>query len=154
MLRFGLLALVRCDGHTGGRCFRLLYCAAGKTLLPGYVMMHEHLIYLDHTAPVPAYRSESVPMPPLYLAAVDEAHQLGATVTAHLCSVTFDEASAIGIDDRVGTIAEGKQADMILIDGRPDEKIESVAKVAIVLRDGVAWDPEALIDSVRGTVGR
>lgn len=390
----------------------------GKTLLPGYVMLHEHLLYLDPTGPLPAYSSESVPMPPLYLAAgtttmrttgtmnasddlqvrdlirngrlagpeifvtapflegpgsfafqlnptespeearlfvrywvsegassfkaymnisrevlaaaIDEAHRLGATVTGHLCSVSFEEASALGIDnlehglavasdlaegkepdkcpglpwekqaelmdpdnpavralietlvargvtvtstlpvfaaglhpaiptqdslallsprsrqaaestwirllkdsgsaraqagrlllaremafekafvqvggslvvgtdptgwggtlppnsthaalillveagftpleaislatlngakflgvdDRVGTIAEGKQADLILIDGRPDEAIESVTKVAMVFRDGVAWNPAALIESVRGTVGR
>jgi imidazolonepropionase-like amidohydrolase len=392
--------------------------AAGKTLLPGYVMLHEHLVYLDHTAALPAYSSESLPMPPLYLAAgtttmrttgtvnasddlqvrglieagrmagpdihvtapflegpgsfafqlnptvspeearlfvrywvsegatsfkaymnvsravlaaaIDEAHGLGATVTGHLCSVSFEEASALGIDnlehglavasdlaeskepdrcpglpwakqaelmdpdspavralietlvargvavtstlpvfaaglhpaiptqeslallsprsrqaaeaiwirllkdpdseraqagrllleremafekalveaggtlvvgtdptgwggtlppnsthaalillveagftpleaislatmagakflgvdDRVGTIAEGKQADLILIDGRPDQEIESVAKVTMVFRDGVAWDPAALIESVRGKVGR
>lgn len=390
----------------------------GSTLLPGYVMLHEHLIYLDHTAALPAYSSESLPMPPLYLAAgtttmrttgtmnasddlqvrelieagrmagpdihvtapfiegpgsfafqlnptespaqarlfvrywvgegatsfkaymyvsravlaaaIDEAHELGATVTGHLCSVTFEEASALGIDnlehglavasdlaeskepdrcpglswaeqaelmdpdspavralietlvardvavtstlpvfaagihpaiptqkslallsprsrqaaeaiwirllqepdsrraqtgrllleremafekafveaggtlvvgtdptgwggtlppnsthaalillveagftpleaislatsagakflgvdDRVGTIAEGKQADLILIEGRPDLDIASVTRVQMVFRAGVGWDPDALIDSVRGKVGR
>jgi hypothetical protein len=31
-------------------------------------------------------------------AAIDEAHRLGARVTGHLCSVTFTEAAALGID--------------------------------------------------------
>jgi imidazolonepropionase-like amidohydrolase len=161
--------------------------ATGKTLLPGFVMMHEHLIYLNPTGSLPSYTSEHLPMPPLYLAAgtttmrttgtvnanddlqvkqliddgrvpgprlfvtapfiegpgsfayqlrpnltaddvrlfvrywvnagatsfkaymnvsqevlgaaIDEAHNLGATVTGHLCSVTFEEASALGIDN-------------------------------------------------------
>jgi imidazolonepropionase-like amidohydrolase len=63
-------------------------------------------------------------------------------------------AKFLGVDDRVGMIAEGKQADLILIDGRPDQEIESVANVTMVFRDGVAWDPAALIESVRGKVGR
>lgn len=32
-------------------------------------------------------------------AAIDEAHKLGVTVTGHLCSVTFEQASELGIDN-------------------------------------------------------
>ena len=32
-------------------------------------------------------------------AAIDEAHKLGVKVTAHLCSVTYREAVALGIDN-------------------------------------------------------
>lgn len=50
-------------------------------------------------------------------AAIDEAHRLGAAVTGHLCSVSFEEASALGIDNLehglavASDLAEGKQPD-------------------------------------------
>jgi hypothetical protein len=69
---FQHLAHLSADRRDQLRIAAQLIDAAGKTLLPGYVMMYEHLVYLDHTTPVPVYSSESVPMPPLYLARWDD----------------------------------------------------------------------------------
>ena len=55
---------------------------AGGTLLPGFVMLHEHLIYLDPTASLPAYSSEHLPMPPLYLAAGTTTARTTGTMSA------------------------------------------------------------------------
>lgn len=67
---------------------------------------------------------------------------------------TQSGARFLGVDDEVGTIEIGKRANLILVDGKPDQTIEDVTGVHMVFKDGVAWDPEALIDTARGLVGR
>ena len=53
----------------------------------------------------------------------------------------------------VGSIATGKQADLIVIDGDPSARIDDIRKVSIVFKEGVGYDPAKLIASVRGKVG-
>ncbi len=78
----------------------------------------------------------------------------GFTPLEALSMATQTGARFLGIENSVGTIAVGKRADLVLIEGNPDQDITEVQNVSIVFRDGVAYDPDALIDSVRGTVGR
>ena len=52
-----------------------------------------------------------------------------------------------------GTIAAGKDADLVVVDGNPAAKITDVEKVEIVFKDGVGYDPRSLIESVRGLMG-
>ena len=55
--------------------------------------------------------------------------------------------------DRIGTIAAGKHADLVVLKGDPSTRITDVENVELVFKDGVAYDPAKLIDSVRGMVG-
>ena len=55
--------------------------------------------------------------------------------------------------DRIGTIAAGKQADLVVIKGDPSKKIEDIENVETVFKDGIGYDSAKLIDSVRGVVG-
>jgi len=55
--------------------------------------------------------------------------------------------------DRIGTIAAGKQADLVVVKGDPGQKISDVENVELVFKDGIAYDPAKLINSVRGMVG-
>jgi len=55
--------------------------------------------------------------------------------------------------DQVGTIAPGKQADLVVIAGDPSTNIADMEKIETVFKDGVAYDPSKLIESVRGMVG-
>jgi imidazolonepropionase-like amidohydrolase len=55
---------------------------------------------------------------------------------------------------RVGFLAVGKQADLVLVDGKPDEDIAQSTRIDLVFRNGIAYDRKKLIDSVRGKVGR
>ena len=55
--------------------------------------------------------------------------------------------------DRIGSIAIGKQADLVVIDGNPAARIEDVRKVSMVFKQGVGYDPARLIASVKGKVG-
>jgi imidazolonepropionase-like amidohydrolase len=67
---------------------------------------------------------------------------------------TLDGARFQRIEGRVGSIARGKQADLVLVDGKPDEDIAQLAKIDLVFRNGIAYDRQKLIESVRGKVGR
>jgi len=53
-----------------------------------------------------------------------------------------------------GTLAAGKQADIVIVLGNPANNISDIRNVAIVLKDGVAYGPAKLIESVTGRVGR
>jgi imidazolonepropionase-like amidohydrolase len=55
--------------------------------------------------------------------------------------------------DKVGTIAVGRQADLVVINGNPAASIGDIRKVETVFRQGVGYDPAKLIASVNGKVG-
>lgn len=62
--------------------------------------------------------------------------------------VTLGAASVARRAGDLGTIAPGKLADMVLVDGNPAERISDVRKVSLVMKDGVVFDPGALLASV------
>src|SRR6185503_16932970 len=66
---------------------------------------------------------------------------------------TLNGARYLGRADRIGSIATGKQADLVVIDGNPAETISDIRKVQMVFRQGVGYDPAKLIASVAGRVG-
>jgi imidazolonepropionase-like amidohydrolase len=66
---------------------------------------------------------------------------------------TSNGAKYLGRDARVGTIATGKQADLVIINGDPSKTIADIRSVETVFKAGVGFDPVKLIDSVRGKVG-
>ncbi len=53
-----------------------------------------------------------------------------------LVSATSLNASALGLGDRIGTVAPGYQADLIALDGNPLDSIEVVRRVVFVMRGG------------------
>jgi hypothetical protein len=66
---------------------------------------------------------------------------------------TENGARFLGEANRIGTLAPGKQADLVLIHGDPGKSIADIEKVEIVFKDGIGYDSAKLIDSVRGLVG-
>jgi imidazolonepropionase-like amidohydrolase len=66
---------------------------------------------------------------------------------------TLTSAQVIGADRERGTIAAGKLADMILIDGDPTAQIEDVHKIAVVIKGGRVYDP-AQIEAALGIAPR
>ena len=66
---------------------------------------------------------------------------------------TYNGAQYLGDDGRVGTIAPGKQADLVVVKGDPSQKIQDIENVEIVFKDGVGYDSAKLIESVREVVG-
>jgi imidazolonepropionase-like amidohydrolase len=66
---------------------------------------------------------------------------------------TQNGAIYLGESDRIGSIAAGKAADLVVIAGNPAQNIEDVENVQLVFKDGVGFDPAKLTQSVQGLVG-
>jgi imidazolonepropionase-like amidohydrolase len=66
---------------------------------------------------------------------------------------TLNGAKLLGELDHFGTIAAGKAADLVVIDGNPAARIADIRKIKLVFKDGAGYDPAKLVDSVRGAVG-
>jgi imidazolonepropionase-like amidohydrolase len=68
----------------------------------------------------------------------------GQPASDAIVSVTSLAAESLGLGDRLGAVAPGFVADLIAVDGRPDEDIEAVTRVRWVMKDGrvvVGWGP-------------
>jgi imidazolonepropionase-like amidohydrolase len=66
---------------------------------------------------------------------------------------TYNGAVFLGRDQQIGSIAAGKNADLVVIKGDPSKQISDVENVEIVFKDGVGYDSKKLLDSVRGRYG-
>ena len=79
--------------------------------------------------------------------------EAGFTPVEAIRIATLNGAKYMGRDSSIGSIAAGKDADIVVLGGNPAERIENVEKVEIVFKDGVGYDPAKLIKSVTGLVG-
>ncbi len=79
--------------------------------------------------------------------------EAGFTPLEALTIGTRNGARYLGQDKRIGTIAAGMQADLVVVAGDPSRDISDVRKVETVFRKGVGFDPQKLIASVTGKVG-
>src|SRR5947207_7957434 len=68
-----------------------------------------------------------------------------------ICSL--NAAEYLGRDKEIGSIAAGKRADLVLINGDPEKEIKTVRNTEIVFKNGVGYDSKRIFDSVNGTVG-
>jgi len=66
---------------------------------------------------------------------------------------TLNGARYLGRDQDIGSLAIGKQADIVLLSGNPAADISYMRKADTVFRQGVGFDPAKLIQSVTGKVG-
>lgn len=66
---------------------------------------------------------------------------------------TENGARFLGEEDHIGTLAAGKQADIVVIDGDPSKNINDIEKTELVFKDGIGYDSAKLIESVRSSVG-
>jgi len=67
---------------------------------------------------------------------------------------TLNGAIYLGRDKQIGSIAAGKNADLVVIRGDPSRKISDVENVEIVFKDGIGYDSQKLLDSVKGHYGQ
>ena len=68
-----------------------------------------------------------------------------------ICSL--NAAEYLGRDKEIGTIEEGKRADLVLIDGDIQKDIHAVRNTEIVFKNGIGYDSKKIFDSVKGMVG-
>ncbi len=79
--------------------------------------------------------------------------EAGFTPLEAIHIATENGAKFLGQNDRIGTLAAGKQADMVLVKGDPTKNITDIENVETVFKDGVGYDSRKLIDAVKGQVG-
>src|ERR1700723_4232626 len=79
--------------------------------------------------------------------------EAGFTPVEAIQIATQNGALYLGQQDRIGTLAAGKQADLVLIKGDPSKRIDEIENVETVFQAGIGYDSKKLIDSLRGQVG-
>jgi len=77
----------------------------------------------------------------------------GFTPAEALASATLAPARLVGVDAHTGSIAPGKTADLVLVDGDPERAIGDLRHTRIVVMDGKLMDADAL-RSAGGLAGR
>ena len=70
-----------------------------------------------------------------------------------LKAATINGARALKVDDQLGSIEPGKLADLVIVQGNPLQDIKAAREVRMVIKDGVAYDPEELLQSAEGMIG-
>jgi imidazolonepropionase-like amidohydrolase len=79
--------------------------------------------------------------------------EAGFTPLQAIRIATLNGATYLGRQDQTGSIAIGKNADLVVLKGDPATHINDIENVEIVFKDGIGYDREALLDSVKGHYG-
>jgi hypothetical protein len=79
--------------------------------------------------------------------------EAGFTPVQAIQIATQNGAKFLERDGIVGTLAPGKQADIVLVKSDPSRNIADIENVETVFKDGVGFDSRKLVDAVRGQVG-
>ena len=66
---------------------------------------------------------------------------------------TLNGATYLGLAERIGSIAPGKNADLFIVKGNPAANINDIENVLVVFKDGVGYDSAKLLRSVKGRFG-
>jgi len=75
--------------------------------------------------------------------------QAGLTPLEILQSATTNAAETLRLEGQVGKIAEGQIADLVILDADPLADIANLAQVHRTIKNGVVYDPAALMQSIR-----
>ncbi len=75
-----------------------------------------------------------LPMP--YIAELKNLVSVGITVPEVLGIATKTNATLLDMDDKLGTLEPGKLADVLVVRGMPDQNLDDLTKVELVIRDG------------------
>ena len=79
--------------------------------------------------------------------------EAGLTPLEAIKVATLNGAEYLGRATRVGSIAIGKRADLLVVNGDPSSRIADIEKVESVFKDGIGYDSAKLFSSVQGSVG-
>jgi imidazolonepropionase-like amidohydrolase len=79
--------------------------------------------------------------------------EAGFTPVEAIQIMTLNGARILGEDGRLGSVAPGKLADLVVIRGNPIATPGDIRNVTIVFKDGVGYDSPKLLGAVKGVVG-
>ncbi len=77
----------------------------------------------------------------------------GIPPAAALKIATINGARAMNVSSTLGSIEPGKLADFFVVQGSPIEDIRNARRVVWVVKNGVVYDAEELLRSVKGAIG-
>jgi imidazolonepropionase-like amidohydrolase len=77
----------------------------------------------------------------------------GFTPVEAIHIATQNGAEVLGQSDRIGTIAKGKQADLVVVTGDPSTNISDIRNVDLVFRKGMGYSSAKLFGATKGLVG-
>ena len=86
--------------------------------------------------------------------AVELLVEAGFAPVAAIRIATLNGATYLGLADRIGTVAAGKAADLLVVEGDPAHRIGDLERPVIVFKDGVGYDPARLRRSVATRYGQ
>ena len=66
---------------------------------------------------------------------------------------TFNGALYLGQSERIGSVATGKTADLMIVAGDPSQRIGDIENVELVFKDGIGLDSRKLTASVQNRYG-
>jgi len=79
--------------------------------------------------------------------------EMGFTVPEAVKICTLNGARYLGLDQKTGTIASGKTADIIIMDGDITKDISAIRSGKIVFKKGIGYNSEKLFKAAEGWVG-
>ncbi|MEO6327851.1 MAG: amidohydrolase family protein [Ginsengibacter sp.] len=77
----------------------------------------------------------------------------GFTPVQAIKIATLNGAKYLERDKTIGSVEQGKNADLVLIDGDPENNISDIRKTEIVFKNGIGFDSKKIFESVKGKVG-
>ena len=72
----------------------------------------------------------------------------GLSPAAALAAATINNARAINQQDRLGTVAPGKLADLVILTADPTSDIRNTRRIQAVIRGGLLCDPATILDAM------
>jgi hypothetical protein len=79
--------------------------------------------------------------------------EAGFTPVEAIQIMTYNGARILGVDKELGSIAPGKLADLVVINGDPIARPAEIRRTTIVFKNGVGYDSAKILASVKGLVG-
>jgi enamidase len=67
--------------------------------------------------------------------------------------MSLNAAKFQGRDEDIGSLAVGKRADIVVIDGDPAKDVTAIEHMPLVFKDGVGYDTAAIFKSMQGQIG-
>ncbi len=75
-------------------------------------------------------------IPNMYIAELKWFVKGGYSIAEALQAATITNAKLLDMDDKLGSLDAGKLADVIVVDGKPDENLDDLRKIDLVVKDG------------------
>jgi enamidase len=77
----------------------------------------------------------------------------GFTFPQAIRIVSMNAAKYQGRDKDIGSLAIGKRADIVVIDGDPMHDVNAIERMPLVFKNGVGYDTAAIFKSMQGQIG-